>query len=111
MDKADRWKKLCVENGWLQGSSFVAPEGHHLVFCFLGIDKNQQGEGAGPPGFVVASDPSQYSLKNAPSSTQVSEEFIIAKPVKGYNVSVWTYYLWEDLVSIELYKLEADRVV
>ena len=111
MEKAELWKKLCQEKGWLQGSSFVAPEGHHLVFCFQGVDKSQTGEASGPPGFVVASDPSVYSLKNAPSSTQVTEDYIIAKPVKGYNVSVWTHFLWEDLVNIELYKLEADRVV
>ena len=111
MEKPERWQKLCVEQGWLQSGTFVAPEGHHLVFCFNGVDKNQEGGSNGPPGFIVASDPSQYSLKNAPCSTQVTGEFIVAKPLKGYNVSVWTYYLWEDLVSIELSKLEADRVV
>jgi len=110
MERAERWQKLCVENGWLQGGTFVAPEGQQLVFSFQGIGKDPDG-GSTAPGFIVASDLTQYSLKNAPCSTQVTEEFIVAKPLKGYNVSVWTHYLWEDMISIELSKLEADRVV
>lgn len=80
------------------------------MFSFQGIGKDPDG-GSTAAGFIVASDPTQYSLKNAPCSTQVTEDFIVAKPLRGYNVSVWTYYSWEDMVNIELSKLEADRVV
>lgn len=110
MERAERWKKLCRDKGWLQGDSFVAPEGYQLYFAFRGVGKVLSSDGTAAPGFFVASDISQTSLKNAPSTAQATEDFIIAKPVKGYNVSIWTHYLWDDIVSLELLKVDADRV-
>lgn len=103
--------QLSRDSGWLQGDGFVAPAGHQLIFSFVGVSSVLGGEGANSPGFFVTSDVARTSLKSAPCEAQVTEDFIIAKPVKGYNVSIWTHYLWEDLVSIQLLKIDADRVV
>lgn len=110
-DRTAIWKQLCRNNGWLLEENFVAPAGHQLYFAFAGVTANAGGEGVGAPGFFVSSDVTRTSIKNPPSGAQSTEEFIVAKPVKGYNVSIWTYYLWEDLVNIQLVKIDADRVV
>lgn len=110
-DRAGDWKQLCRDQGWLQGDRFVAPEGHQLFFSFIGVGTVLEGEGTAAPGFFVSSDLTRTSIKNPPSGAQSTESFIIAKPEKGYNVSIWTYYLWEDLVNIQVVKIDADRVV
>ncbi len=111
MERSEQWKKLCRDNGWLHENRVIVPEGHQLFFAFGGEGRVPQGEGSAPPGFFVASDPAQTSIKNASSTAQSQGDFIVAKPDKGYNVSIWTYYLWEDIVSIQLVKMAADRVV
>jgi len=109
--RAARWKKLCRDNDWLQGDRFVAPQGYVLHFTFSGVAVPSNGEGVSTPGFFVTSDIAKTSIKNAPCGATVTEDFIVAKPEKGYNVSVWTYYLWDDLMSLQLQKIDADRVV
>ena len=110
-DRAGDWKQLCRDQGWLQGDLFVAPAGHQIFFSFIGVNAPPGGEGNGAPGFFVSSDLTRTSIKNPPSGAQDAGQFIVAKPAKGYNVSIWTYYLWEDLVNIQLVKIDADRVV
>lgn len=110
-DRMGDWKQLCREQGWLQGETLVAPEGHQLYFSFIGVYNTLGGEGNGAPGFFISSDITRTSIKNPPCGATDAGQFIVAKPAKGYNVSIWTYYLWEDLVNIQLVKIDADRVV
>jgi len=109
--RAERWKKLCRDSDWLQGDRFVAPAGYQLNFSFMGVATAASGEGLATPGFFISSDIARTSIKNAPSGATSTEDFIIAKPEKGYNVSVWTYFLWDDLVCVQLQKIDADRVM